>query len=366
MQIPVARASVGPLEEKYALDALQSGWVSGNGPYVERFEDEWSRQCATEHAVAVSSGTAALQLLLLALGAGSGDEIIVPALTFAAVANAVRHTGAIPIVVDVDAATWCLSPAAVAAAITARTVGVIAVHAYGHPADVDAIGSVAARYGLWVVEDGAEAHLATYRGAPVGGLAAGAAFSFFGNKIITTGEGGAVTTDDRALAETMKALRHHGIAGADDRYEPSLVGFGLRMGNLAAAVGCAQLERAECLVDQRRAVVARYEHELCSVAGIALQPVGPFVVTAPWLFSILVAGSGDRCARDDLARALRGRGIESRNLFPPLGALAVAQPARHPTPVASSLARAGLSVPLFAGMEECEIDRVVEAIRGWR
>ncbi|MDQ1435613.1 MAG: perosamine synthetase [Actinomycetota bacterium] len=362
----MARASIGALEEEYVLDALQSGWVSGNGPYVERFEHEWSLRCGTRHAVAVSSGTAALQLLLLAQGVAPGDEIVVPALTFAAVANAVRHTGAVPVVVDVDASTWCLSTAAIGAAITSRTVGVIAVHAYGHSADMNAIATIADHFGLWVMEDGAEAHFATYHGAPVGGLAAGAAFSFFGNKIITTGEGGAVTTDDDDLAETVRALRHHGIAAGDDRYSPSLVGLGLRMGNLAAAVGCAQLERAEHLLAERRAAVAHYEHELRHLDGISLQPVAPSVVAAPWLFSVLVDSHGDESARDTVARALAGDGIESRNLFPPLGTLAVGRARGHASPVATRLARDGLSLPLFAGIEERDICRIVETIRQTR
>ncbi|HEV7527243.1 MAG TPA: DegT/DnrJ/EryC1/StrS family aminotransferase [Acidimicrobiia bacterium] len=362
MAIPVSQASVGELEEKYALDALDSGWLSGNGPYVERFENEWSRLCATKYAVAVASGTAALHLLLLALAVRPGDEVIVPALTFVAVANAIRHAGGVPVVVDVDAATWCLSPDAVAAAITARTVGVVAVHAYGHPADMDTINVLARRAGLWVVEDGAEAHLARYRGRPVGGLGVGAAFSFFGNKIVTTGEGGAVTTDDADLAHAVRALSRQGVGSGDDRYAPSVVGLGLKLGNLAAAVGCAQLERADDLLARRRAAAARYVEGLFGVPNISFQPVAPSVVAAPWLFSILVDAPNRESARDDLARTLSCHGIETRNLFPPLGSLAAARPARHDTPVARDLATRGLSLPLFAGIEEHQIDRVVETI----
>jgi perosamine synthetase len=361
--ISVARTSIGALEERYVLDALQSGWVSGNGPYVERFEHEWSLRCGTRHAVAVSSGTAALQLLLLAQGIAPGDEVIVPALTFAAVANAVCHAGGVPIVVDVDSSTWCLSAAAIAGAVTSRTVGVVAVHAYGHPAEMTSIAAVADEFGLWLVEDGAEAHFATYHGAPVGGLAAGAAFSFFGNKIITTGEGGAVTTDDDDLADTVRALRHHGVAAGDDRYRPSLVGFGLRMGNLAAAVGCAQLDRADELLAGRRAAVAHYEHALRGVGGISFQPVAPSVVPAPWFFSVLIDPRDDQRARDAVACALARNGIETRNLFPPLGTLAVARARAHSCPVATRLARDGLSLPLFAGIEARDIDRVVATIR---
>ena len=359
MDIPVARASIGALEEKYVLDALQSGWVSGNGPYVERFEHEWALRCGTKHAVAVSSGTAALQLLMLALGVSPGDEIIVPALTFAAVANAVCHAGAVPIVVDVDLSTWCISPTAIAAAITAKTVGVIAVHAYGHPADMNAIATVADRFGLWVAEDGAQAHLATYHDAPVGGLSMGAAFSFFANKIVTMGEGGAVTVDDDDLAATVRALRHHGVASGDDRYSPSLPGFGLRMGNLAAAVGCAQLERVDQLLIERRSAIARYEHELRALDGISLQPVAPSVVAAPWLLSVLVESHDDANERDAIARALTRARIESRNLFPPLGTLPVGRAGGHAAPIATRLAREGLSLPLFAGIDERDIDRVV-------
>ena len=364
--IPVAQASVGAREEKYVVDALASGWLSGNGPYVDRFEAEWARLCGARHAIAVASGTAALQLLLLALGVTTGDEVIVPALTFAAVANAVRHCGAVPVVVDVDAGSWCISPAAIRERADGehrrRHRGTRLRTPGRHAGDLQGRRP----RGLWVIEDGAEAHLATSRGVPVGNLATGAAFSFFGNKIVTTGEGGAVTTDDRELAAAARALSRQGVGERDDRYRPSRIGLGLRMGNLAAAVGCAQLERVDDLVDHRRAAVARYEAELRDVAGISFQPVEPHVVVAPWAFSVLVEPAGLGCSRDDLARALAGRGIETRALFPPLGSLPAARPARHPTPVADRLADTGLSLPLFAEISERQIERVVAAIRGTR
>jgi perosamine synthetase len=363
MRVPLARVDVGELERRYVLDALESGWLSGNGPYVERFESAWAQRCETRHAVAVASGTAALHLLLLAHGVGHGDEVIVPAMTYAAVANAVHHTGAVPVVVDVEPATWCLSPTAVVAAITSRTVGVIAVHAYGHPADMSAICAVAERAGLWVLEDGAEAHLATCHGAIVGGLGAAAAFSFFGNKIVTTGEGGAVTTNDDRLAEAVRALARQGVRSEDDRYRPSLVGLGLRLGNLAAAAGCAQIDRIDELVERRRRASARYQSDLGDVAGITMQPVAPWATRAPWLFSIVVDDAAFGRSRDELHHDLANAGIESRPLFPPLGGLPNAEPTPHACPIATHLAGAGLSLPLFAGIDDHELARIIELVR---
>ncbi|HZQ58128.1 MAG TPA: DegT/DnrJ/EryC1/StrS family aminotransferase [Acidimicrobiales bacterium] len=360
-RVPLARPSLADREHHYVLEALEASWLSGHGPHVERFEQGWSSCCGTRHAVAVASGTAALHLLLVALGVRAGDEVIVPALTYVAVANAVRHAGGIPVVADVDPATWCLSTVAARAAVTRRTVGVVAVHAYGHPADVGALSALAARHGLWLVEDGAEAHLATYHGAVVGGLARAAVFSFFANKIVSTGEGGAVTTSDTALAERVRALSRQGVAEGDDRYSPSLTGLGLRMGNLAAAVGCGQLERLGELLDRRRHVWRRYQQGLGQSSAVRAQPVRGCVTVAPWLYSVTF---DEGARRDAVRRALTVNGIESRPLFPNLATLPVAAPASDRCPEAGRLAACGLSLPLYPDLQSSDVDRIVEVVGG--
>ena len=359
--VPLARPSITDRERHYVGEALDGSWLSGHGPHVERFERAWAARCDALHAVAVASGTAALHLLLLALDVCSGDEVIVPALTYVAVANAVRHAGGTPVVVDVDPNTWCLSPDGARAAITPRTVGILAVHAYGHPADIGALAGLATRHRLWLLEDGAEAHLATYHGAVVGGLADAAAFSFFGNKIVSTGEGGAVTTNDPALADRVRALSRQGVAEGDDRYRPSLTGLGLRMGNLAAAVGCGQLDRLDDLLDRRRALWRRYEGGFREAKGVELQPVSRCVTAAPWLFSVTF--DDGRARRDAVRRRLEDDGIESRPLFPNLACLPVAAPPRDGCPEADRLAASGLSLPLHPDLAGEDLDRIVDVVR---
>ncbi len=195
-RIPVAVPDLSGNEEKYAVEAIRSSWISSTGPFVHRFEKEFAELCGTRAAISVCNGTVALHLALLALDVRPGDEVLVPSLTYVATANAVRYVGAEPVFVDVDPGTWCMDPGQLEASITRRTKGIIPVHLYGHPADMDAINHVAAVHGLWVVEDAAEAHLASYKGRKTGSLAPIATFSFYGNKTFTCGEGGAITLND--------------------------------------------------------------------------------------------------------------------------------------------------------------------------
>ena len=224
------------------VEAVRSGWVSSIGPFVDRFERELGRFVGTRSAVVTSNGTAALHLALLACGVGEGDEVILPSLTFVATANAVRYCRATPVVVDVDEETWCLSPAGVARALSARTRAIIAVHLYGHPADMDAVAEVTQGLHVSIIEDAAEALGARYRGRPVGTLGAAACLSFYGNKIITTGEGGAVVSDDDSIERRVRFLKDHGMDPLRRYYHPE-VAYNYRMTNLQAALGCAQLSR---------------------------------------------------------------------------------------------------------------------------
>ena len=209
-KIPVAAPALVGRELEYVTDCLESSWISSAGRYVERFEDAFGEFVGVEHAIACCNGTAALHLALLALGVGPGDEVIVPTLTFVATANAVRYCGAVPVFVDSEPETWNLDPGEIEERCTERTKGIIAVHLYGHPADLDAITTVARRRGLWVLEDAAEAHGARYRGRIVGSLSDCAVFSFYGNKIVTTGEGGMIVTRNGELAARLRILRGQG------------------------------------------------------------------------------------------------------------------------------------------------------------
>ena len=309
--LPVARPALAGNEERYVIDAIRSSWISSTGPYVERFEEEWASYCESRAAVSVVNGTAALHLVVEALGAGPGDEVIVPSLTYIATANAVRYAGAEPVFVDIDPATWCLDPSAVEAAVTERTRGIIAVHLYGHPADMDAIGRVATKHGLWVVEDAAEAHGARYRGRRAGSLGTVGVFSFYGNKILTSGEGGAVTVDDPELERHIRLLRGQGM-DPDRRYWFPVVGYNYRLTNVASAILCAQLERIGWILGERSRLFTGYRERLSRIPGVGFQPVAAWADPTPWLFCVTVDPSVYGLDRDRLATVLDDAGIETR------------------------------------------------------
>jgi perosamine synthetase len=250
VRVPVTAPHLGEQELLNVTDCILSGWVSSGGHYVSRFEEEFARFCGVRKAIAVCNGTAALHLALAALGVGPGDEVIVPTLTFIATANAVTYTGATPVFVDSEPQTWNLDPARVEEAITPQTRAILVVHLYGQPAQMEAIREIASRHGLAVIEDAAEAHGAKIGERVVGGIGDIGTFSFFGNKIVTTGEGGMVVTDREDLSLLARQLRDHGMSTR--RYWHEIIGFNYRMTNLQAAVGVAQLERIDEILAAKR------------------------------------------------------------------------------------------------------------------
>lgn len=359
---PVARPSLSDLEERYVLDALRSGWVSSQGPYLNDFEDRFARRCAAGTAVATTNGTVALHLVLAAAGIGPGDEVIVPALTYVATANAVAYCGARAVCVDVLPQSWCVDPAAVQAAIGPRTRAVIAVDLYGHPADYPALRALCHRHGLLLVADAAESFGATVDGHPTGSLADATTFSFFGNKVITAGEGGCVTTSDEALADRMRLLRNQGMDPRRRYYFPVL-GYNYRMTNLAAALLCAQLDRADEIIARRDAVIAGYEAQLADEPALSAQPVVAGVRRAPWMAAFLVGPEGDAVSRDAVARALDRLGVETRPFFVPIPDLpAHRDPGAH-CPVTVDLSRRGINLPTYPELTDAGVKTVVERVR---
>ena len=361
-RIHVAGPDLTGNEEAYVVDAIRSSWISSTGLYVERFEREFADLCGTRAAISIANGTSALHLALLALGVGPGDEVIVPSLTYIATANAVRYCGAEPVFADIEPETWCLDPNAVETAVTDRTRGVIAVHLYGHPADMDAIQTVADRHGLWIVEDAAESHGAKYRGRPTGGLGSIGVFSFYGNKIVTSGEGGAITVDDRELEERIRLLRGQGMDPARRYYFP-IVGYNYRLTNVACAILCAQLERFPELIAGRQRIFDGYRRRLEGVAGIGFQPVATWATPAPWLFCITVDSERLGCSRDELAAVLDRAGIETRPFFRPLHTM---PPYSNGTwtnlEVTERVAASGLNLPTSTMVRDPELDRIADAI----
>jgi perosamine synthetase len=359
--VRVAGTSLDGNELEYVSACVRENWVSSAGAYVKRFEREFAAAVGCRYGVACSSGTAALHLALAAAGVGPADEVLVPAFTMIATANATLYTGAQPVLVDADPCTWNLDPERMADKLTSRTRAVTVVHTYGQPVDMEAIRSFAARNDLLVIEDAAEAHGARYEDAPIGSVGDVAAFSFYGNKIITTGEGGIVTTNDRGIADAARELRDHAFS-TDRHFWHRRVGFNYRMTNLQAAIGLAQTERFDELVERRRRTAERYRAKLAGIAGLELPPSLDGGVT--WMFGIKLAEDFG-ISRDDLRRALAARGIETRTFFVPLHL----QPVLHERfagqryPVAEELGRTGLYLPSGPTLAAEDIDYVAEAIR---
>jgi perosamine synthetase len=311
---------------------------------LDEFEASFAAACDVEHAVAVSNGTVALHLALAALDVGPGDEVIVPSLTYIASVNAITYTGATPVFADVDADTWCINPDHVETLIGPRTRGVIPVHLYGVPADMERLREIAERHGMFLVEDAAEAPFATYRRTPTGGLGDVGTFSFFGNKILSSGEGGAVTTSDDALAAKLRLLRGQGM-DPERRYYFPVVGYNYRLTNVAAALLCAQMSRREEMLSRRNALFSCYDDAFKGDHRFDLQRVPDGSVRSPWLYTLLLA-RGVGVDRDHLAITLGHYGVETRPIFIPIHTLPPYEHLRRDAlPVTEDLASRGLSLP---------------------
>ncbi|NLE75600.1 MAG: DegT/DnrJ/EryC1/StrS family aminotransferase [Chloroflexi bacterium] len=358
--IPVAEVILGEQEKAYVNDCLESGWISSLGKYVPAFEEAFSRFCETRFGVAASNGTTALHLALEVLGVGPGDEVIIPSLTFVATANAVRYTGATPVFADSEGETWNMDPESVRRCLTSRTRGILPVHLYGHPADMEPLLALAREHGLWVLEDAAEAHGARCRGRRVGGLGIMGCFSFYGNKIITTGEGGMIVTNDPTLAEKAAWLRDHGMS-REKRYWHPVVGYNYRMTNIQAAIGLGQLERIESILARKRAIAQAYAQRLQGVPGIQPQPEAAWAENVFWMYSVLVDEAVFGLSRDAFMAALREREIDSRPFFYPIHTMPpYAQELQ--LPVAERLARSGVNLPSGLSLTDGQIAYICETI----
>lgn len=362
-RIPVAEPCLGGNERKYVNQCLDTNWISSQGPFVRRFEEAFAQRLGVPHAVAVSSGTAALHLALLALGVGPGDEVIVPDLTFAATINTVLHCGARPVIVDVDRASWNIDPQAVAAAITPRTRALLPVHLYGQPAAMDELQALARRHDLLVIEDAAESIGASYRGCPTGSLGHAGAFSFFSNKLVTTGEGGMAVFQDSAAAEQARILRDHGMR-PERRYWHEEVGFNHRLTNLQAAIGLAQLERLDDFLDRKRALIGAYRAGLAGLEALTLPAEIPGLDNSYWSLSVIADLRPFGLDRDGFMARLDRANIETRPLFYPLH---VMPPYRAygsgDFPVTSWLSEHGVSLPSSVTLTLSEVDYVCGVIR---
>ncbi|MBU1937952.1 DegT/DnrJ/EryC1/StrS aminotransferase family protein [bacterium] len=353
--IPVYEPDITQLEEDYLLKAFRSGWISSKGDYLVQFESSFAKWVRTRHALATCSGTTALHLALLSLGTKPGDEVIVPALTYVATANAVAYTGATPVFVDSDAESWTIDPDDIEKHLTKRTRGIIAVHLYGRPARMNRILPLAQKYGLWVVEDAAEAHGARVLGRPVGSIGTVGAFSFFGNKILTTGEGGIVTTNDDELAELISRYRGQGVSPTVT-YWHDLLGYNYRMTNLTAAIGLAQLERAHEILAVKKRLSRWYTERLTHIPEIELVRPLDWADDVCWMFSALVS------RRDEVRAILGEAGIDTRPFFFPIYKMPIYHDSTIHLPVTENLSKRGINLPSSPQLKEDQVDYICDTL----
>jgi len=371
--VPVNEPLLGDRELELVSQCVRTGWISSSGRFIEEFEQRWAGYCGRRHGVAVCNGTVALQLAVAALDLSPGDEVIVPTFTIISCATAITLSGAVPVLVDADPETWCMDVDQVASKITPRSRAIMPVHIYGHPVDMDALGALAARHELAIVEDAAEAHgsellsgrASEARWRRCGSFGRMSCFSFYANKPVTTGEGGMVLTDEEALAQRLRSLRnlcfHPGRRFAHDE-----LGFNARFTNLQAALGVAQLERIDEIVARKRWIGRSYLERLAGISGLQLPVERSWAHNIYWMFGVVLdeATGLDAAA---FAERLLACGVETRPFFlglheqPALRRLGLFAGQRYP--VAERLARQGLYLPSGLALSAEQIDTVCAAVR---
>lgn len=361
--IPVCEPTLSGNELKYITDAVETNWISSAGGYIRLFEALFAQKMGVKYGVSCVNGTVALHLALATLGLEPGDEVIIPTFTMIATANAVSYLGAKPVLVDSEPYTWNMDVSQIEAKITPRTKAICLVHTYGHPVDMDALNAVAEKHGLFVLEDAAEAHGAQYKGRPVGSLGDAACFSFYGNKIITTGEGGMITTNREDVAKLAWNLRDHAFS-TERHFWHKFLGYNYRMTNMQAAIGLAQTEQLEKFVAARRANAARYTRLLKQIPGIVTPPEASWATNVFWMYGIMLEKEFP-LTRDGLRQGLARRGIETRTFFIPMHCQPIYfnQYRGQRFPVAEDLCRRGLYLPSASNLTPDDIEIIVDAIR---
>ena len=379
--IPVNEPLVGQREIEYVTECLRSGWISSSGRFIQEFEEEWAAYCGMQHAVAMSNGTTALQAAVGCTASSPGDLVVMPTFTIISCALAIIYNGGVPLLVDSDPRTWCMDVNQVEEIIKAETrksphrlKAIMPVHIYGHPVDMDPILEIARQYGLVIIEDAAEAHGAEYLSnrftrnpewKKCGGLGDISVFSFYANKLITTGEGGMLLTNSSGFAEKARNLRNL-CFGAGRRFSHTELGHNFRMTNLQAAIGLAQLERIETIVAQKRWIGCAYTERLKGVDGLQLPVEEPWAKQIYWMYGVILEEATGLDA-ESCAQKLKALGVETRPFF--LGMHQ--QPVFHKMglfredcfPVAERIARQGLYLPSGLTLSETQMDEVCDAVK---
>jgi len=354
---PVAIPNLGGNEFKYLTDAFLSTWISSTGSYIDKFEETFSSYSDCEYGVTVSNGTVALHVALVALGIGKGDEVIIPDLTFAATINAVLHANATPVIVDIEEKSWCIDPDKIEKSITSKTKAIIPVHLYGQVCDMDSIMDLAKQYNLKIVEDCAEAHGAMFKGKKVGSFGDIGCFSFYGNKVITTGEGGMCVTNSNELNDKLRLLRDHGMSKTK-RYYHDVVGYNYRMTNLQAAIGLAQLERID-EINKNRFLYEKLYRRIMSDSNFEFQQDLKNRKRTTWLVCLLV-GSNDNNERDILIDQLKDNGIDARPFFYLLSDMDIYKKYSHTVnSSAKKISSCGINLPTYESLKSLEQIEVI-------
>jgi perosamine synthetase len=361
--IPVCEPTLNGNEIKYVLDCLESNWISSAGKYIPLFEETFAAEAGCKYGIACLNGTVALHLALAALDLQPDDEVIIPAFTMIATINAVTYTGARPVLIDSERCTWNMDVEQLAARLTPRTRVIIPMHTYGHPVDMDPVMELADRHGIFVLEDAAEAHGGEYKGQRAGSLGHAAAFSFYANKIITTGEGGMITTNNVRLAALTENLRDHAFS-SDRHFWHKYVGFNYRMTNLQAAVGLAQAEQMNEFIENRRRNAAYYTNLLKEIPGLVTPPEAEWAKNVFWMYSVLVDDEFGM-TRDQLRAFLARHGIETRTFFIPMHLQPIYYDAfkGQRYPVSEMLCRRGFYLPSASSLTTRQIEYIVDMIQ---
>ena len=363
--IPVCQPTLEGNERKYVMQCMDTNWISSRGKFVDEFEESFSHYCGVRFGITTNSGTTALHLALATMGLEEGAEVIIPSFTMISTANAISYLGAKPIPVDVEPDTWNIDPDKIEAKITDKTRAIIPIHTYGHPANMDRLQSIADKYGLDIVEDAAEAHGAEYKGKRVGSFGKMASFSFYANKIITTGEGGMIVTDDEELAERIGTLRNYGFT-QERHFWHKVMGFSYRMTNLQAAIGLGQFERIDELVQGRIDNARLYNKLLADIPGITTPHESKDVKAVYWMYGVLVEDDFG-ISKDELRQKLADRGIETRSFFIPIHLQPIySYLLSDEFPVSEELGKKGFYLPSASNLRPDQIEFIVEVIRDAR
>lgn len=362
--IPVNEPLISDESKKNVLEALETGWISSAGKFVSLFEEKFANYLGVKHAIAVTNGTAALHVTLVALEVREGDEVIVPAFTMAATWMAVLYVGATPVFVDCEKDTYNIDPSLIEEKITSKTKAIIPVHIYGHPVDMDPILNLAKEHKIFIIEDAAEAHGAEYKGKKCGSMGDINCFSFYGNKIVTTGEGGMITTDNDDLAYRARKIKD--LYHSDKkRFIHEHIGFNYRMTNVQAAIGCGELEHIEEYLDKKIAMANLYTSLLKDIAGVKLPVTKDYAKNVFWMYAILIEETF-KMSRDEVRTKLKERGVDTRDFFYAPGEQPVLKQYLKKGdifPNTERVSRIGLYLPSGLAITQDQIRRVAEQIK---